>query len=106
MVLVNFWTYTCINWIRTLPHVRAWDSKYRDHGLTVIGVHPPEFGFEQDVDNVTSAARDLNVQYPIALDDGYEIWSAFANNFWPATLHCRRAGTTPPSPFRRGRLPP
>ena len=85
MVFVNFWTYTCINWIRTLPYVRAWDRKYRDHGLIVIGVHTPEFGFERSVDNVTSAAQDLGVDYPIALDNGYEIWRAFTNNFWPAT---------------------
>jgi len=85
VVLVNFWTYTCINWIRTLPYVRAWESKYRDHGLTVIGVHTPEFGFERNIDNVTSSAQDLNVQYPIALDNGYEIWGAFDNHFWPAT---------------------
>ena len=85
VVLVNFWTYTCINWIRTLPYVRAWEAKYRDHGLTVIGVHTPEFGFEHDVDNVHSAAQDLNVQYPIALDNDYAIWSAFDNHFWPAT---------------------
>jgi thiol-disulfide isomerase/thioredoxin len=85
VVLVNFWTYTCINWIRTLPYVRAWESKYRDHGLTVIGVHTPEFGFERNVDNVHSAAKDFSVQYPIAIDNDYAIWSAFDNHYWPAT---------------------
>ena len=85
VVLVNFWTYTCINWIRTVPYLRAWDSKYGDHGLTVIGVHTPEFEFERNTDNVISAAHSLDVPYPIALDNGYEIWDAFDNHFWPAT---------------------
>jgi thiol-disulfide isomerase/thioredoxin len=84
IVLVDFWTYTCINWLRTLPYVRAWEAKYRDHGLTVIGVHTPEFGFERNVDNVIARARDLRVGYPIALDSEYGIWGAFANQFWPA----------------------
>ena len=84
VVLVDFWTYTCINWLRTLPYVRAWAAKYRDLGLTVIGVHTPEFGFEHDRDNVIAAARDENVDYPIALDNDYAVWRAFANNFWPA----------------------
>ena len=85
LVLVNFWTYTCINWIRTLPYVRAWHSKYRGQGLTVVGVHTPEFGFERNVDNVISATEDLDVPYPVALDSAYEIWEAFGNHFWPAT---------------------
>ena len=85
VVLINFWTYTCINWIRTLPYLQAWDSKYRDHGLTIIGVHTPEFGFEHDVDNVISAMENLDVAYPVAMDNGYEIWVAFDNYFWPAT---------------------
>jgi thiol-disulfide isomerase/thioredoxin len=84
VVLVDFWTYTCINWLRTLPYVRAWASKYRDLGLTVIGVHTPEFGFEHDRDNVIAVSRDENVDYPIALDNDYAVWRAFANNFWPA----------------------
>jgi thiol-disulfide isomerase/thioredoxin len=84
VVLVDFWTYTCINWLRTLPFVRAWDEKYRGNGLTVIGVHTPEFEFEQAVDNVIAAAREMNVGYPIALDNDYAIWRAFANHFWPA----------------------
>ena len=85
VVLVNFWTYTCINWIRTLPYLQAWDSKYRDHGLIIVGVHTPEFGFEHDVDNVTSAVERLGVTYPVVVDNGYEIWSVFDNHFWPAT---------------------
>jgi thiol-disulfide isomerase/thioredoxin len=84
VVLVDFWTYTCINWIRTLPYLRAWDAKYRDGGLTSIGVHTPEFGFERDIDNVTAAVRDMDIDYPIVLDSGYAIWRAFQNHYWPA----------------------
>ena len=84
VVLVNFWTYTCINWLRTLAYVRAWSTKYRGKGLTVIGVHTPEFAFERNRDNVTALAGDLKVDYPIALDSDYAVWRAFANNFWPA----------------------
>jgi thiol-disulfide isomerase/thioredoxin len=84
VVLVDFWTYTCVNWLRTLPYVRAWARKYVDHGLTVIGVHTPEFGFERNVDNVIAAARDMRVDYPIALDSNFAVWRAFANHFWPA----------------------
>ena len=84
IVAVQFWTYTCVNWLRTLPYVREWAAKYRDLGLTVIGVHTPEFGFERDVDNVVAAARDMRVDYPIALDSDYAVWGAFANHFWPA----------------------
>jgi thiol-disulfide isomerase/thioredoxin len=84
VVLVDFWTYTCINWLRTLPYVRAWDAKYRGHGLTVIGVHTPEFGFEQDVANVVARSRTFGVEYPIVVDSNYGVWEAFANHFWPA----------------------
>jgi thiol-disulfide isomerase/thioredoxin len=84
VVLVDFWTYTCVNWLRTLPYVRAWDAKYRDHGLTVVGVHTPEFGFERNVYNVTREARSFGVEYPIAIDSNYGVWQAFANHFWPA----------------------
>jgi thiol-disulfide isomerase/thioredoxin len=84
VVLVQFWTYTCINWLRTLPYVRAWAEKYQDHGLVVIGVHTPEFDFEHDLDNVRRAATDLQVNYPIAIDNDYAIWSAFDNHYWPA----------------------
>ena len=84
VVLVDFWTYTCVNWLRTLPYVRAWAAKYADAGLTVIGVHTPEFGFEHDVDNVVAQSRRLGVDYPIALDSDYAVWRAFANHFWPA----------------------
>ena len=84
VVLVDFWTYTCVNWLRTLPYVRAWAAKYADAGLTVVGVHTPEFGFEHTVDNVSAAARSFDVRYPIALDTDYAVWGAFANHFWPA----------------------
>jgi thiol-disulfide isomerase/thioredoxin len=84
VVLVDFWTYTCINWLRTLAYVRAWAEKYQDRGLVVVGVHTPEFPFEQDVDNVRQAATEMNVWYPIALDSDYAVWRAFSNRYWPA----------------------
>ena len=84
VVLVDFWTYTCINWLRTLPYLRAWADKYQDHGLTVIGVHTPEFGFEHDLDNVRRQVTDLRVDYPVAVDNDYGIWTAFDNHYWPA----------------------
>jgi thiol-disulfide isomerase/thioredoxin len=83
VVLVDFWTYTCINWLRTLAYVRAWSEKYPD-GLVVIGVHTPEFPFERDVDNVRWAAQEMAVTYPIALDSSYAVWDAFSNSYWPA----------------------
>jgi thiol-disulfide isomerase/thioredoxin len=84
IVLVDFWTYTCINWLRTLPYLRAWAAKYHDDGLIVIGVHTPEFGFEQNIDNVIAQSEGLGVEYPIAIDNDYAVWSAFSNHFWPA----------------------
>jgi thiol-disulfide isomerase/thioredoxin len=84
VVLVDFWTYTCINWLRTLAYVRAWAEKYQGRGLTVVGVHTPEFPFEREIDNVRRAANDLNVWFPIALDSDYEVWRAFGNRYWPA----------------------
>ena len=92
VVLVDFWTYTCINWLRTLAYVRAWAEKYRDRGLVVVGVHTPEFPFEQNVDNVRQAANDMNVRYPIALDSDYEVWRAFSNRYWPAIYIADAAG--------------
>ena len=86
VVLVDFWTYTCINWLRTLGYVRAWAEKYEDQGLVVVGVHTPEFPFERDVDNVRDAVREMRVEYPIALDSGYAVWEAFGNHYWPAIL--------------------
>jgi thiol-disulfide isomerase/thioredoxin len=84
VVLVDFWTYTCINWLRTLPYLRAWADKYQDQGLVLIGVHTPEFDVEHDLDNVRPAAKDLHVDYPIATDNDYAIWRAFDNHYWPA----------------------
>jgi thiol-disulfide isomerase/thioredoxin len=84
VVLINFWTYTCINWLRSLPYVRAWAEKYKDQGLLVIGVHTPEFDVEHDLDNVRRAVKDLRVDYPVAVDNDYAIWTAFSNHYWPA----------------------
>jgi thiol-disulfide isomerase/thioredoxin len=84
VVLIDFWTYTCINWIRSLPYVRAWAGKYKDQGLVVIGVHTPEFAFEHNADNVRRAAQDMSVGYPVAIDNDYAIWRAFENHYWPA----------------------
>lgn len=87
VVLVQFCTYTCINWLRTLPYVRAWAEKYKGQGLVVIGVHTPEFAFEKNVDNVRRAAKNMRVIYPVAVDNDYAIWRAFKNQYWPA-LYC------------------
>jgi thiol-disulfide isomerase/thioredoxin len=84
VVLVDFWTYTCINWLRTLAYVRAWHEKYRDLGLVIVGVHTPEFWFEHDPDNVRRAAQEMRVEYPIALDPDYGVWNDFGNRYWPA----------------------
>jgi thiol-disulfide isomerase/thioredoxin len=84
VVLADFWTYTCINWLRTLAFVRAWAEKYGDRGLVVVGVHTPEFPFERDLENVREAASALRVGYPIALDSDYGVWQAFGNRYWPA----------------------
>jgi thiol-disulfide isomerase/thioredoxin len=84
VVLVQFWTYSCINWLRTMPYIRAWAEKYREQGLVVIGVHTPEFGFEHTLDNVRRAVKDLNVGYPVAVDNEYAVWRAFNNEYWPA----------------------
>jgi thiol-disulfide isomerase/thioredoxin len=84
VVLIDVWTYTCINWLRTLPYVRAWAEKYKSQGLVVIGVHSPEFPFEHDLDNVRRAAKDMRVTYPIAVDNDFSIWRGFDNNYWPA----------------------
>jgi thiol-disulfide isomerase/thioredoxin len=84
VVLVDFWTYSCINCLRTLPYVRGWAQKYKDHGLVVIGVHTPEFAFEKKLDNVRRAVKDLGITYPVAVDNDYGIWGAFFNSYWPA----------------------
>jgi thiol-disulfide isomerase/thioredoxin len=84
VVLVDFWTYTCINWLRTLGYVRAWAQRYDDQGLVVVGVHTPEFPFERDVENIRWAVEDMSVEYPVAIDSDYAVWRAFANHYWPA----------------------
>jgi thiol-disulfide isomerase/thioredoxin len=101
-VLVDFWTYTCINWLRTLGYVRAWAEKYEDQGLVVVGVHTPEFPFEEDVDNVRQAAQDMRVEYPIALDSDYAVWRAFDNNYWPAVYIADGEGRIRHSQFGEG----
>ena len=84
VVLVDFWTFTCVNWLRTLPYLRAWNARYKDHGLVVIGVHTPEFSVEHELDNIRRAAQQMRVDYPIAVDNDYAVWRAFDNAYWPA----------------------
>jgi len=84
VVLIDFWTYSCINCLRAIPYIRAWAGKYRDHGLVVVGVHAPEFAFERNVDNVKKAIATLGIRYPVAIDNDYKIWRAFDNKYWPA----------------------
>jgi thiol-disulfide isomerase/thioredoxin len=84
VVLAGFWTYTCINWLRQLPYLRAWAGKYSGHGLVVIGVHTPEFSFEHNTDNVRRAVQDMRITYPVATDNDYAVWGAFGNHYWPA----------------------
>jgi cytochrome c biogenesis protein CcdA/thiol-disulfide isomerase/thioredoxin len=92
VVLIDFWTYSCINCLRTLPHVKAWDRAYRDDGLTIIGVHAPEFAFERVPSNVRAAVRKLGVRYPVALDNDFATWRAYANEYWPAKYLIDRTG--------------
>jgi cytochrome c biogenesis protein CcdA/thiol-disulfide isomerase/thioredoxin len=84
VVVVDFWTYSCINCLRAIPYVRAWAQKYREQGLVVIGIHTPEFAFERNIDNVRRAVRDLKIDYPVAIDNDFELWRAFGNRYWPA----------------------
>ena len=84
VVLVEFCTFSCVNWLRTVPYVRAWDERYREEGLVVIGAHTPEFEFEHDVEKIRSALEEMGVRYPIAVDNDYAVWRAFDNNYWPA----------------------
>ena len=84
VVLASFWTYTCINWLRQLPYLRAWAGKYTSQGLVMIGVHTPEFGFEHDSGNVRRAVQEMRIDYPVATDNNYAVWRAFGNNYWPA----------------------
>src|SRR6266566_1365570 len=93
VVLVDFWTLTCTNWLRTEPYVRAWSQAYRDDGLVVIGVHTPEFSFEHEIDRVRQATKEQGIDYPVAIDNNYDIWSAFDNHYWPATSSTRTASS-------------
>jgi thiol-disulfide isomerase/thioredoxin len=102
-VLVNFWTLTCINWLRQEPYVRAWSRAYRDDGLVVIGVHTPEFSFEHDADLVRRATEDRDIDYPVAVDNDYAIWSAFANRYWPALYFADAEGVIRDQHFGEGR---
>jgi thiol-disulfide isomerase/thioredoxin len=103
VVLVNFWTWTCINWLRQEPYVRAWSRAYRDDGLIVIGIHTPEFSFEHDVDGVRRAVEVREIDYPVVVDNDYAIWSAFANHYWPALYFVDREGVIRDQHFGEGR---
>src|SRR5918999_1027600 len=103
VVLVNFWTWTCINWLRQEPYVRAWSRAYRDDGLVVIGVHTPEFSFEHDIDGVRRATEERGIDYPVAVDNDYEVWTAFANHYWPALYFVDRDGIIRDEHFGEGR---
>ena len=103
VVLVDFWTLTCINWLRTEPYVRAWSQAYRDDGLIVIGVHTPEFSFEHDIDRVRRATQERGIDYPVAIDNDYAIWSAFDNHYWPALYFVDADGVIRDHHFGEGR---
>jgi thiol-disulfide isomerase/thioredoxin len=103
VVLVNFWTLTCINWLRQEPYVRAWSQAYRNDGLVVIGVHTPEFSFEHEIDRVRQATKERAIDYPVAVDNDYEIWSAFDNNYWPALYFVDQEGIIRDHHFGEGR---
>jgi thiol-disulfide isomerase/thioredoxin len=103
VVLVNFWTLTCINWLRQEPYVRAWSQAYRDDGLIVIGVHTPEFSFEHDIDLVQQAVKTRDIDYPVAQDNDFGIWTAFANNYWPALYFVDTDGRIRDQHFGEGR---
>src|SRR5262245_42913546 len=102
VVLIDVWTYTCINWLRTVPYVRAWAAKYKDQGLVVIGVHAPEFPFERNVDNVRRAVKDMGLTYPVAIDNDFAIWRAFRNQAWPALFFVDAQGRTRHHHFGEG----
>jgi len=103
VVLVNFWTLTCINWLRQEPYVRAWSQAYRDDGLVVIGVHTPEFSFEHDIDGVRQSVEERAIDYAVALDNDYEVWSAFDNHYWPALYFADSDGIIRDQHFGEGR---
>jgi thiol-disulfide isomerase/thioredoxin len=102
IVLVEFWTYSCINWRRQLPFVRAWAEKYKDHGLVVIGVHSPEFSFEKEIDNIRWALNDMRISYPVAVDNDHAIWRGFNNEYWPALYFVDAKGKIRHNQFGEG----
>jgi thiol-disulfide isomerase/thioredoxin len=102
VVLVDFWTYTCINCIDTLPYVKGWNQKYKDQGLAVIGVHTPEYAFERDTDNVRTAIKRFGISYPVAQDNRYATWRAYNNQYWPAVYLINRQGQVVYSHFGEG----
>jgi thiol-disulfide isomerase/thioredoxin len=103
VVLIDFGTYTCINWLRTLPHIRAWAERYRDHGLVVVGIQTPEFEFEHNIDSVRREVGARGIDWPVAVDNQYEIWRAFSNNYWPALYFADREGVIRDHHFGEGR---
>jgi thiol-disulfide isomerase/thioredoxin len=103
VVLVNFWTLTCINWLRQEPYVRAWSQAYRDDGLIVIGVHTPEFTFEHDIDRIRQAISERGIDYPVVVDNQYEVWGAFDNHYWPALYFIDKEGVIRDQQFGEGR---
>jgi thiol-disulfide isomerase/thioredoxin len=103
VVLVNFWTLTCINWLRQEPYVRSWSQTYRNEGLVVIGVHTPEFSFEHEIDRVQQATKERGIDYPVAVDNEYAIWDAFANHYWPALYFVDAEGAIRDQHFGEGR---
>ncbi|HZY27711.1 MAG TPA: redoxin domain-containing protein, partial [Jiangellaceae bacterium] len=103
VVLVDFWTLTCINWLRQEPYVRAWSQAYRNDGLVVLGVHTPEFSFEHEIDRVRQATKERGIDYPVAVDNDYAIWSAFANHYWPALYFVDADGIIRDHYFGEGR---
>jgi thiol-disulfide isomerase/thioredoxin len=102
VVLVEFWTYTCINWRRQLPYVRAWAEKYKGQGLVVIGIHSPEFSFEKNIDNIRWASKDMHVTYPIAIDNDHAVWRGFSNEYWPALYFVDAKGKIRHTQFGEG----
>ena len=103
VIVVNFWTLTCINWLRQEPHVRAWSQAYRDDGLIVIGVHTPEFAFEHEIDRIRPAIKEREIDYPVAVDNHYRIWNAFDNHYWPALYFIDTEGIIRDQHFGEGR---
>ena len=103
VVLINFWTFTCINWLRAAPYIRAWSDAYLNDGLVVIGVHSPEFSIEHEIDRVRDAIRDRGIEYPVAIDNDFGVWNAFDNHYWPALYFVDSDGIIRDEYFGEGR---